>query len=325
MSVQQGYFNMPFKVVIFAASPMAMPTIEMLLQQQRLAGVVLPEMLDAFSDQLEQWLGQIQCPYVRADSQKANLVADSLRRWETDLAITFAYNEPLGKSCHINTSFGIFHFHPTPISQYQGPAALYWLLRDGAPATQLTLQKAGVAAGKADIALAVEFPIDAVDTLQCVENNIAQAAPELVFNLIEQIQQRRGMVELHAVQHNAQSVDTPMLQQQHLYVNWQGMGSLQIVDAARAGNSQLGGCVVVLGDRALNLLEATAVTHPTYGVPPGTICHIGEPEGVIVATVDGAVRLDVMSNSDGIYSGVKFFQRFGINAGMEFVSAPVTA
>jgi methionyl-tRNA formyltransferase len=96
------------------------------------------------------------------------------------------------------------------------------------------------------------------------------------------------------------------------------MGAKQIVDMARAGNPVFNGCVIRLGQTPLSLLQASVVDYPTYGVTPGTICHSGEPDGVIVATADGALRLDVMANMDGVFSANAFVERFQISAGMTF-------
>ena len=68
----------------------------------------------------------------------------------------------------------------------------------------------------------------------------------------------------------------------------------------------------------VGLLQATVVEHPAYGVPAGTVLHIGEPEGVIVASKGGALRLDILTITEGIFTGLAFAERFGLDAGVAF-------
>ena len=110
--------------------------------------------------------------------------------------------------------------------------------------------------------------------------------------------------------------DLKVLSEGDFVVDWKTMSAQQISQLARASNAQFGGCRVSLANTELGLFQATPVSHSTFGVPAGTVCHVGEPEGVIVATHDGAIRIDVLSNADGIFSGINFFDRFGIDAGM---------
>jgi len=304
--------KLPFKVAIFAANPMAVPTINQLLQQQHLAGVILAEQVDPFSHQLAAWLQQMQYPHLRYQSAQADMITEKLRQWEADLAITFSFPHSLPEQSHQATTYGIYQFHP-------GPMSLYWQIRDLEPYTQLTLQK--VQAAGPDIAAQQNHPIHPMDTLQCLENKVAQQAPMMIGQFIDALRKNQGQLELSVQPGAATAVAFP--QESDLYVDWLNMGSEQICALARAGNSQLGGCIIVIGQTPINLLQATAVKHPTYGVKPGTICHTGEPEGVIVATRDGAIRLDILSNSDGFFSGLNFTERFQINAGMDFVAIPV--
>jgi methionyl-tRNA formyltransferase len=308
------------KVVVFATDPIAIPTINMLLGQQRLGGVVLAEQPDMFSQQLQGWLGQQQIPCARYLSAQPATIGTHMRCWEADLAIAFGFESSLPDAITGKPGYGFYYFHCAAPNQYKGPSALYWLLRGRAEKTQLTLQKS--VPGPDSIAVTFDMPIQRLDTLQCLQNNIAQQAPAIINQFIEQLIAAQGQVILSNC--IGEPRPAPMPQDSDLYVDWLTMGSEEIAAMARAGNSALGGCVVTLRQTPLSLLQATVVKHPAFGVSPGTICHIGEPEGVIVATCDGALRLDILSNADGIFGGASFTERFQINAGMAFEASPAS-
>lgn len=309
-----------FKVVLFVGSPLAGPVINMLLQQQRLAGIVLAQQVDMFSHQLETWLQQSQLPYTRFNPAQLDTLSAQLRDWQTDLAITFSFPHTLPDNCQQATGYGLYHFHPAPFPQYQGPMPLYWQIRDDRRETQLVLQKSHVRAGQPDIAMSQSLSIHPLDTLQCLEGKVAQQGAVFIDQFIGTLTKNQGQISLQ--EQAGQVSQAPAVQEADLKVNWQTMSAQQIAALARAGNSQFGGCVVNIGQIDVNLIQATPVSHPTYGVKPGTLCFIGEPQGVVVATHDGALRLDILSSADGVFNGLNFCERFGINAGMEFVSAP---
>lgn len=315
---QSADLGLPMKVVVFAATPVAVPCINMLLQQQRLAGVVMPHQVDEFSHQLQHWLELQGINHHRLPPEHHDETVTLLRRWEADVAISFGFAPSLPKPLCQTPRLGFYYFLGAAPQDYYGPMPEYWQIRDGSNQTRLTLLSAIADDNGADIAATLPIQIHPMDTLQCLENKLTQHSSLLVNDFLDTLIATQGKVTLQAS--NGQGKDAPVIDEADLHVYWPNMTAQQIVDCARAGNPRFGGCVVTLADKQLNLLQATVVKHPTYGVKPGTICHTGEPEGVIVATVDGALRLDVLSNMDGVFGGNHFISRFGIAAGMEFSS-----
>ncbi|WP_028865714.1 hypothetical protein [Psychromonas aquimarina] len=315
--------NKPLQVVVFAGDPLAVPTINLLLQQQVLAGVVFAQLQDAFSSQLSAWLQQSGCPCICFNPAAPEQLEKQLEVWQADAAAAFNFPYELSAVCEHSPAFGLYYFHATPQNQYKGPRPLYWQIRDSQLQTQLILQKAGVEEGMPDIAVSHNQIIHPLDTLQCLEGKVAQQAALMFAQLLTQLSESNGQIKLQLLPFQAAAVKAaPHPRESDLHVDWLTMGSEQIAALTRAGNQQFGGSVITLGQTQLSLLQATVIEHPTYGVAPGTICFIGEPQGVIAATCDGAVRLDILANADGIFNGISFTERFAINAGMGFVSGP---
>lgn len=313
--------SMPLKVVLFVAQPTAMPCLNALLQQGRLAGVVLPPEQDMFLQQLEQGLNHQHVPCVRLSYGEEQQIVKKLLAWESDLIVAFGFSGDVPAPFLEATAFGYYNLLFADPAQYRGALPLYWQIRDGASHGQVVLQKvvlqeAVAAYDRANIAAHCEYDIAPLDTYKLVENKAANTAAQCVSEFVDRILSTCELPPLQAAKEEGK--DCAMPDEQMLTVNFTATGARQIVDMARAGNPVFNGCVIRLGQTPLSLLQASVVNYPTYGVPPGTICHSGEPDGMIVATVDGAVRLDVIANMDGIFSAGTFAERFQISAGMAF-------
>lgn len=313
--------SIPLKVALFVAQPTAMPCLNALLQQGRLAGVVLPPEQDMFLQQLEQGLNHQHVPYLRLSYGDELLAVEALKRWEADLIVAFGFSGDVPVPFLEATVLGYYNLLFADPAQYRGVLPLYWQIRDGATQGQVVLQKVALQEALAthdgaNIAALCEYDIAPLDTYKLVENKAAAKAAQCVSEFVDRILSTCELPPLQAPE--GEGKDCAMPDEQALTVNFTAMGAKQIVDMARAGNPVFNGCVIRLGQTPLSLLQASVVDHPTYGVPPGTICHSGEPDGMIVATVDGAVRLDVIANMDGVFSAGAFAERFQISAGMAF-------
>lgn len=313
----------PMKVVVFAANPNAVAVINGFYQQGLLAGVVLPPVVDGFNQQLQAWLESQGLPCHRLRSESIDKTAAFLLGIECDLILAFGFMPDFPDELTGIAQYGFYIVLGARVDKYVGAMPFYWQIRQQQKTTEFNLLKLTTADKPDELMVSEVVNIDPHDTLQCLENKFQQLTPILVERLIVSLREHGGQYHGEPISNTGKSA--PLVKESDLYVDWHHMNAKQIAALARAGNSALSGCIVVLGNTELNLLQASVVEHPTFGVAPGTICHIGEPEGVLVATEDGAIRLDVLSNVDGVFGAISFVERFGISAGMAFVPQPASA
>lgn len=289
----------PFKVVLFANAPLSAPILNFLLQKKWLAGVVLTG-TDMASMQMANWLQQQTLPWYQFQPNNLSQLSEQLSRWEADIGLTFGFDpKDLKGSMPENSRFGLWHFSPnTP----------YWAIRKQQTELALRLyqdEKKSVSLGKLDI--------HPMDTTNCLDNQLNAHAPALLASWLES----KSRDEAAECEETA-SAFQPEPTEADLKVHWSRQDANEIAAMIRAGNSRFGGGIVTINKTPLSLLQASPIDFPTYGVTPGTLCHTGEPDGVIVACKDGAVRLDILSNADGVFTALAFCERFQIYAGMEF-------
>jgi methionyl-tRNA formyltransferase len=306
------------KVVIFAASTTVIPVINQLLQQNQLAGVVLIERVDQDSHQLEQQLIQAQIPYVRYQPQTPEVTKLQMQNWQADLGLVFTFSHILPNSILTQPKHGTFNLHASALPKYKGAMPLYWQIRNGERSSQLSIIKMDESIDSGDIVLQQPLEISPLDTLQSLYATVAQQAVVLVTKLINLL---TSGDTLPLIAQQGEPSQAPFPQQQDLFIDWQKMTGHDISNAARAGNSILNGITLIWNDTYIGLLQSTVIEYSTFGVPAGTVLHVGEPEGLVVATSDSALRLDVITVAEGVYSGLAFANHFKLDAGVQF-SAP---
>jgi len=310
--------NKAVKVVVFAGNHFCGPVIEMLVQQQLLAGVVLPQEPNAFTSQLAQALAQSQLPMMQFDPLQISALHNTINSWEANIGLSFGFEGQLnGLLAQMSASNSVDMFaYQTGEAKFAGDYSIYWQVRQQVKATsarwlKLTLQQPSAVYQMAN---EVDFNIHPMDTTGCVENALLQQIAGFCYQFLHLFSQ--GSLDL-APAFN-QDVQRLSLKDDDLRVDWRSMNGEQICALARAGNPHFGGCVITINNTDINLQQASVVDYPTYGVDAGMICATSESDGVIVATLDGAIALDILSNVDGLFSGARFCERFGIHAGMAF-------
>ncbi|EIE7518970.1 hypothetical protein NI385_12850 [Vibrio parahaemolyticus] len=71
-----------------------------------------------------------------------------------------------------------------------------------------------------------------------------------------------------------------------------------------------------MGQMTCQLLQVSPSDMPTYGVPAGTILCVSIDQGLLVALMDEAVRIDVVACPEGVFDGYRFAQMVGLQAGI---------
>ena len=304
------------RIAIVGANQLAVPLIQLLAGQQRLAGVIFAPFNDPALSQLAQALHGADIPCVSGEAQQSEPIVDTLVSWEAAIAVNFAFdfaiNDIVPKLQERMRHFDLFHIQTSEDSQFAGPYGLYWQIREGVKDAQVMVCHQQ----SASVVKLCDYRINPLDTLNSLEFQVSRLIADAIS------QQSLADLFSHARQSQPLSPcqDRPALSftEQDLRVDWLHMSAEQICDLARAGNPRFGGGIVTLGQTELNLLQATLVNYPTYGVGAGTLCYCDEDKGAVVATKDGALRIDILANVDGVFGGLAFCQRFGIEAGMSF-------
>lgn len=304
------------KVVIFAASSAVIPVINTLLEKASLVGVVLNDRVDTDSYQLELQLQQAKIPYIRYRPDTPEDVIFQVETWGANIGLVYTFSHRLPSIILNSFTIGIYNLHASYLPKYRGAMPLYWQIRNNETETAITITKVEPELDVGDIMIQQSLPLNPNDTFNSLGHTIAQQSPNLVMKFLESL----SAGALEGVPQQGEISVAPIPSQQDLMVNWQTMTAADITAMARAGNPLFNGALVVWKQSYIGLLQATLVDHADYGVPFGTVLHIGEPEGLVVSARGGALRFDILSVNEGLFSGGAFAERFQLTAGEQFSS-----
>lgn len=321
------------RVVVFASSIFSQYLLGVLAQKQRLVGVVLPDPAELTEHTSEittiaMQLQQVGIPYQYCCKAKLPLIHQQFKAWRANVGIIAAYPHILPSELldyfTEPESLGIYNLHASRLPEYPGPQPLYWQIRNGETDTALVLHHAQVKADSGDVVAEQVVDIDPHDTLPSLTNRLAEESVKLTIDwlatLLKESKPLVGTLQppLIASQLGQKYAYRPNTED--LYVNFESMNAQQIRDMCRAGNGSMYAALIVVKGISVSLLQATPVATPTYGTKAGTVVFVGEPEGLIVCVKDGAIRLDILATSDGVFTGFSFTERFQLDAGTCLVS-----
>ncbi|MCW8347099.1 hypothetical protein MD535_13930 [Vibrio sp. ZSDZ65] len=306
------------KFAIFTGSSMAIPMIAALHHRQQLACVVLP---DGENNpdllQLTQVLAQSDIQVIQyQNGNEADLVAqlDGVRA-NAGLAFFFRHKFTDTAIHYFGDKF--FNLHPGHLPGYRGPSPIYWQIRNGEQELLLTLHRIERDYDAGAIGAQSMVNIHPFDTLLSVSQKVAQSAPYLLCDFIDAW--REGRIEwcAQSQQEVSSSWQGKRVESDDLVIDWLQHSSKMVVDMARAGNPLYGGALTESAYGQFQLLQSTAVDGVFVGIKAGTVVEVSLTAGLVVQTIDGQVRIDIVSTPQGVMSGYRFAQLWQINAGSE--------
>jgi methionyl-tRNA formyltransferase len=305
--------NKTIKVALFAASSVSIPVINQLLQSGHLAGVILSARQDPDAQQLSTQLQQAGIPFQVFQEDHPAAILPHIDSWQANTGLIYTYSHKLPEEITQAFHQGVYNLHASALPKYRGVMPLYWQIRNRETQSVLTMIQVNQGLDTGDIVFQQALPIEPLDTLNTLARTMAEQAPGFVHAFIDQL----ASDALQPEPQTGEPTQAPMPTQDDLQIDWQTMHSEEIAATARAGNPLFNGCLIQWQQSFIGLLQATPVEQPNYGVAPGTVLHVGAPEGLLVATCNGAIRLDIITVSEGVFSGLTFAERFKLDAGVQ--------
>lgn len=322
------------KIVVFASGQFALPVISTLLQQELLAGVIVPDPSQLHTaagevNGLIMQLHQAGIPYEIVCKEKLPLISPLLDKWQATLGVIATYPHILPLEVIEFFSFGVFNLHGSLLPAYRGPSPLFWQIKNQEQTSGIVLHKAEATADSGNIVFSKEIPLHPLDTIQSLGNQLAAHACELVDKLTGHIKEHgecpagTPQVALPEILKQSGRFFARRPVQSDVEINCETLTAAEINALCRASANQTFPAYIMIKRVAINVLQATAVHHPAYGTKPGTVMVVDEDEGFIVCVKGGCVRLDVVASMDGVFSGAAFAERFQIDAGLQIPASSV--
>ncbi|MDA0116235.1 hypothetical protein OH457_23640 [Vibrio sp. 2art] len=162
----------------------------------------------------------------------------------------------------------------------------------------------------------LEVPFHPFETLTSAQKKASQMTAKLMYDFLI-AQQKQGLVWREQVS-NPNEV-ARAVNQHDLHIRWNVQTSREIVNLVRAGNHDFGGAMLSLPSGVANVLQASAMETSLVGVEAGSILEISPQHGLQVKTLDSAISIDVIATPQGVFSGYRYAQMAGLDAGMSLL------
>ncbi|MDQ6961733.1 MAG: formyltransferase family protein [Mariprofundaceae bacterium] len=306
------------KITLFISTSMAFPIVQQLIQRQQLAGVVLTARVDADSMQLEQQLQHMQLPFIRYNEQDTQPTIHFIQTLSSQLGLIATFTHILPEALLSCFSLGLYNVHASLLPAYRGANPLFWQLKNNEKESAVLIHKVEKTADTGGIVASYKFDIHPLDTFGTLSGSVFQVMPLVINEFLDLIAEHGQAIA--RTEQQGEVCQAPQPSQQDVSIDWSSMTASEICALARACNPNLGGAQLRWKSAQIGLMQANVVDKPMFGVPAGTIMHIGAPEGLLVATKEFALCIDVVYMMDGVFSGLQFAERFSLNAGEKFLN-----
>jgi len=300
-------------LTLFLSSSITLPIVQMLQQKSLLAGVVITPRMDADSANLENQIQQMQIPVVRYDTGNITDTVIKMKAFGGNIGLVVTFSVKLPLAVIDSFEYGMFNVHASLLPLYRGACPLFWQLRNSEKEGAVVIHKIEEKIDCGDIVLTYKFDIHPLDTYGVLSGVVFQIIPILIQELLELFE--KNPRDIPCRKQEGKSSKAPFPKREDFLVDWRTMTAQEIAALARAGNPVFGGAYFFWKGGYIGIMEAKSIQMETFGVKPGVILQIGEPEGFLIVTKEGTLKIDVVSMGDGVFSGLNFSDRFSLKAG----------
>lgn len=312
-------------ILIFTGSRFATPLIAHLVQHGYLAGVILPvtqsderlaHEVAGLAFDLQQ--AGIRWQYATRDQLTPEITATFNANCAIAAAFPFIISSTLIDAFHGENNLGIYNIHASALPQYAGPQPLYWQLRDGLTSTTLVLHEMTADIDRGNILCRRDILIHPHDTLASLHNRASFETIPLIEYWLKNVLPNSASLAGELQTEAPSAIQLRYARRptaKDCRIDFARHSANEISAMCRAGNGSAFTAFTTIKGLDVQILQASAVDRPTFGVHPGTILWVGEPEGLIVCARNSCIRLDIIASPDGVFTGLAFADRFELDAG----------
>ena len=308
------------KLGFIANGSLALPTLQKLLKDKKIAAIGIPDQLNPDTEQINLLALQNGKTPVRFEKDKLNIqLTDWIIENQLDLVLVFTFPWKIPGSCLTIPVNGFYNAHFAPLPQYQGPAPLFWLIKNRERQGGMCIHQMSKEFDKGDIAFQATVPLTPEETLGTHMGKISMAAVQWTQNFLERV--IRGTLDLQE-QDRGKAKYWPLPQAKDLTINWSTQTAIEIKAIVKATNPHYGGAFTYYQNFPIRILEVSSVDNNLIAQEflPGTIVNASSGSDLLVACKGGGfLKIEVIKLEEGYFSGWKLFE-LGVQPGTYFSS-----
>lgn len=292
------------KVVLFGNSNMAVPALQVLIERQACAGVVVPNYDHGANHMLQHYAKQYGIPVLVAERKTlSEQLKAFLKQLNTDagLVVTFPFKIP--EAILTIPAHGFFNVHPAQLPAYRGSDPLFWQIRNREEKGSIVVHKMNAAIDQGPILFELDVPISTKDTY----GMHFMALQSQTISVINQWMSLSDEALSSGGVEQSGGKYWPKPTANDFRIQWTEMKAADVQALVNATNPRYQGAVTYLGQIEVRLLSVEVTTTSNEGITPGTLTKVdGDPLPQIQCVDQKTLRLKVVMMEEGILHGKDF-------------------
>lgn len=210
---------------------------------------------------------------------------EELKEINPDLICVVAYGKIIPKEILDIPRFGCINVHGSLLPKYRGAAPIQWAVLNGDKETGITTMFMDEGMDTGDMILKETVKIGEDETTGELWDRLSIIGGKLLVKTIEQIEE-------NTFKREKQSEDftvAPMLKKEIAKIDWDNKTSEELKNLIRGLNPFMG-AYTYLKDKKIKLWKVEKL-NSKYNAEPGEVVASGNKEGLVIATVDGAISV----------------------------------
>ncbi|CAG4892150.1 methionyl-tRNA formyltransferase [Paraburkholderia saeva] len=269
---------------------------------------------------LEHGLDVAQPPSLRRNGKypaEAAAAIDQLRATPHDVMVVAAYGLLLPQEVLDIPPHGCINIHASLLPRWRGAAPIHRAIEAGDAETGITLMQMDVGLDTGAMLTDARTPIHPDDTTATLHDRLAQAGARLIVEALVELERSGKLASTPQPADGATYAEK--IAKHEAALDWR-RPAVELARQVRAFDPFPGGVATLEDGTALKIWAAAAVdvAAPAGEAAPGTIVEVS-PEGVVVASGSGALRLTQLQKPGGKRLPVReFLAGATLEAGQRF-------
>lgn len=308
------------KIGILCNSVMALPAIQFLLGNGLALEVAMPDIDNADTPELVNFLKSSGIPISRCTKKDLALrLKQWIERYKIDVVFVITFPWRIPAPMLSLPKLGFFNFHYALLPNYKGAHPIFWQIRNGEPFGGLTIHRMDAGFDTGPIALQQKVPIAPGETYGMHSRTVPWQTIQAVAQFVQQLHTLGNAIPLSPQQdevknpsHRPGAADVS--------IQWATMTAKEVQQLVLACNPWNRGAYSFFGNSVFKIVQVCIKEHlNVYNqkLKPGTVINCSENKTIDIVTVDNnIVCLEIISVDEGIFTA-DFMARTGLKIGSE--------
>ncbi len=244
----------------------------------------------AFSPVKEYALSQ-NIPVFQPEKIRLSENAQILKDLKPDLMITAAFGQILSKENLESAPLGCVNVHGSLLPKYRGSSPIQWAVLNGEKETGITTMYTDIGVDCGDIILKKTLEIGDDETAGELFDRLAELGAQTLIETVKMIEEGNAP---RTPQDNLQATHYPMLNKEMARIDF-NKNANEIKNFVR-GLNPWPVAWSVCGDEVIKIYSVSVIDKKT-DKKPGTILCADSKDGLLVATRDGVISINILQVS----------------------------